>query len=112
MHHSIKEWQAAGGQAALQEQPPDSRSPLHGMTAPGVNLHKEPEEKVEESEEAEDNVQSVSSKVAAREKVQEEFVQLNQEHEHDEEQNVRKEKHDEAENGKTLEELGQKEEEE
>ena len=112
LHHSIKEWQAAGGQAALQEQPPDSRSPLHGMTAPGVNLHKEPEEKVEESEEAEDNVQSVSSKVAAREKVQEEFVQLNQEHEHDEEQNVSKEKHDEAEKGKTLEELGEKEEEE
>ena len=113
LHHSIKEWQAAGGQAALQEQPPDSRSPLHGMTAPGVNLHKEPEEeKVEGFEEAEDNVQSVSSKVAAREKVQEEFVQLNQEHEHDEEQNVSKEKHDEAEKGKTLEELGEKEEEE
>ena len=112
LHHSIKEWQAGGGQAALQEQPPDSRSPLHGMTAPGVNLHKEPEEKVEGFEEAEDNVQSVSSKVAAREKVQEEFVQLNQEHEHDEEQNVSKEKHDEAENGKTLEELGGKEEEE
>ena len=86
LHHSIKEWQAAGGQAALQEQPPDSRSPLHGMTAPGVNLHKEPEEKqekVEGFEESEDNVQSVSSKVAAREKVQEEFVHLNQEHDED-----------------------------
>ena len=109
-HHSIKEWQAGGGQAALQEQPPDSRSPLHGMTAPGVNLHKEPEEKVEGFEEAEDNVQSVSSKVAAREKVQEEDMQLNQEH--DEEQNMSKEKHGEAEKGKTLEELGEKEEEE
>ena len=56
LHHSIKEWQAGGGQAALQEQPPDSRSPLHGMTAPGVNLHKEPEEKVEGFEEAEDKL--------------------------------------------------------
>jgi len=70
LHHSSssssrsKEWQQGGGgqvAAAIQEQPTDSRSPLLGLTAPGENLHMEPEGR-EEVDESEYDMQGMSPK--------------------------------------------------